>query len=121
MILRLSDSLSRAVAVAAALAVAIWLCFFRVRAATAGCGCERESAQYPETAVRWEPENPDDSYALGRYPLSNLEPLDASPAERSYEKVIELNPVATDAWLDLGTAYELDGKIDKARPAYLEA
>ena len=84
MILRLSDSLSRAVVVAAALAVAIWLCFFRVRAAPARYGCKRESAKYPETAVRWEPENPDDWHALGRYPLSNLEPLDAAPAEKTH-------------------------------------
>ena len=42
-------------------------------------------------------------------------------AEASYRKAIALNPVATDAWLDLGTAYELDGKSKEAREAYLQA
>jgi len=54
MILRLSDSLSRARVVAAALAVATGLCFFGVRAATARYGFAREFAKYPETAVRLE-------------------------------------------------------------------
>ncbi len=121
MILRLSDSLSRGLVVAAALLVALWLCFFGVRTAIARYYSEVETAKYLETAVRLEPDNPDYWYSLGRFQQYNLEQQDAAGALKSYEKAIELNPVATEAWLDLGTAYELDGKTDKARAAYVEA
>ncbi len=121
MILRLSDSLSRGLVVAAALLVALWLSFFGVRAAIARYYWEGETAKDLETAVRLEPDNPDYWYSLGRYQQYNLEQSDAAGALKSYQKAIELDPVATEAWLDLATAYELDGKTDKARAAYDEA
>ena len=121
MILRLSDSLSRALVVAAALLVGLWLSFFSVRAAIARYGAEGETVKRVATAVRWEPGNPDYWYILGRYQQYNLEQPDSKSAEASYRKAIALNPYATDAWLDLGTAYELDGDTQKAREAYLEA
>jgi Tfp pilus assembly protein PilF len=121
MILRLSDSLSRGLVVAAALLVGLWLSFFGVRSAIARYDSEIESAQRLETAVRLEPENPAYWYALGRYQQYNLEQPSAARAENSYRKAIELNPYATEAWLDLGTAYELDGKAAEARAAYLQA
>jgi hypothetical protein len=121
MILRLSDSLSRGLVVAAALLVVLWLCFFGVRAAIARYYWEGETAKYLETAVRLEPDNPDYWYSLGRFQQYNLEQQDAAGALKSYKKAIELDPVATEAWLDLGTAYELDGKTDQARAAYVEA
>jgi hypothetical protein len=121
MILRLSDSLSRGLVVAATLLVALWLCFFGVRAAIARYYWEGETAKYLETAVRLEPDNPDYWYSLGRLQQYNLEQPDAAGALKSYQKTIELDPVATEAWLDLGTAYELDGKTDKARAAYVRA
>jgi hypothetical protein len=71
--------------------------------------------------VRLEPSNPDYWYVLGRYQQYNLAQPDAAQAEDSYRKAIALNPIATEAWLDLGTAYELDGKTEEAREAYLEA
>ena len=58
---------------------------------------------------------------LGRYQQYNLDQPDAVLAEESYRKAIALNPDATEAWLDLATAYELDGKAEEARDAYLRA
>ena len=121
MILRLSDSLSGALVVAAALLVGLWLSFFSVRAAIARYGAEGETVKRVASAVRWEPGNPDYWYILGRYQQYNLEQPDSKSAEASYRKAIALNPYATDAWLDLGTAYELDGDTQKAREAYVEA
>ena len=121
MILRLSDSLGRGLVVAAALLVGLWLCFFGVRAAIAHYYSEGDTAKRLELAVRLEPGNPEYWYGLGRYQQYNLEQPDAALAEESYRKAIALNPVATEAWLDLGTAYELDGKTEEARGAYLRA
>ncbi len=121
MILRLSDSLSRGLLVAAALLVGLWLSFFSIRAAFARHYTEGDTATQLEMAVRLEPNNADYLYNLGRFQQYNLEKPDAALAELTYRTVIALNPVATDAWLDLGTAYELDGKTESARQAYLQA
>ena len=121
MILRLSDSLSRGLLVVAALLVGLWLSFFGIRCAVAHYYSEEDTAQRLESAVRLEPENPAYWYMLGRYQQYNLEQPDSVLAEKSYRKAIALNPDATDAWLDLGTAYELDGKTEEARAAYLQA
>jgi tetratricopeptide (TPR) repeat protein len=121
MILRLSDSLSRGLVIAAALLVGLWLSFFGVRNAIAQYYSQAESTKKLETAVRLESENPAYWYSLGRYQQYNLEQPNPPLAEESYRKAIALNPNATEAWLDLGTAYELDGKTAEAREAYLQA
>jgi tetratricopeptide (TPR) repeat protein len=121
MILRLSDSLSRGLVVAAALLAGLWLSFFGIRAAIARAYSEGDTAKELESAVRLEPGNADYWYVLGRYQQYNLEDPDAAKAEESYRKAIAFNPVDTDAWLDLGTAYELDGKTEEAREAYQHA
>jgi tetratricopeptide (TPR) repeat protein len=121
MILRLSDSLSRGLVVAAALLVGLWLSFFSVRAAVARHYSDSESAKQLQTAVRLEPGNFAYWYNLGRYQQYNLEQPNGALAEASYRKAIALNPDATEAWLDLGTAYELDGKAAEASEAYLQA
>ena len=121
MILRLSDSASRGLLVAAALLVGLWLSFFGIRAAIAHHDSEEETAKQLEAAVRLEPSNPDYWYILGRYQQYNLDQPDALLAENSYRKAIALSPDATEAWLDLATAYELDGKTEEARDAYLQA
>jgi hypothetical protein len=121
MILRLSDSLARGLVVGAALLVGLWLSFFGIRAAIARYYSEGDTAKRLESAVRLEPGNPDYWYILGRYQQYNLDQPDAPLAEDSFRKALALNPVATEAWLDLGTAYELDGKTEEAREAYLQA
>jgi len=121
MILRLSDSLSRGLIVAAAMCVAVALSFLAVRMALAAYGAEEESASGLRLATRLEPKNPEYWYKLGHYQQFNLEQPDSSEAEELFKKAIALNPQYTDAWLDLGTAYELDGNLDAARGAYTNA
>ncbi len=121
MILRLSDSLSRGLVVVAALLIGLWLSFFGLRAAIASYGTEGDTEKRLESAVRLEPGNSAYWYTLGWYQQYNLEQPDSALAEESYRKAIALNPLATDAWLDLGTAYELEGKNEEAREAYLHA
>jgi tetratricopeptide (TPR) repeat protein len=121
MILRLSDSLSRGLIVAVALGVAAVLSFFAVRMALAASGAEEESAKGLRLATRLEPKNPEYWYRLGHYQQFNLEQPDSSEAEEYFKKAIALDPNYTDAWLDLGTSYELDGDFDAAREAYAGA
>lgn len=121
MILRLSDSLARGLVLAVALV--LWLCvsFFSLRAAVARYGANGESERRLQLGVRLEPGNPYNWYVLGRHQQYNLENPDSTAAEASYKKAIALNRLYTDAWLDLGTAYELDGDFEQARAAYLQA
>lgn len=121
MILRLSDSFSRGLVVVAALLTALWLTFFGIREAIARYGAEGDTARRLNLAVRLEPSNPEYWYILGRYQQYNLEQPDSALAQDAYRKAIALNPLATDAWLDLGTAYELEGETAEARQAYLQA
>jgi tetratricopeptide (TPR) repeat protein len=121
MILRLPNSLSRGLMLAVVLLAAVWISFFAIRTAIASHDSEGDTGKQFESAVQLEPGNPAYWYLLGRYQQYNLEQPDAALAEKSYRKAIALNPLATDAWLDLATAYELDGRTDEAREAYLEA
>jgi len=121
MILRLSDSISRGLIVLFSVLLGLWLSFSGIRAAIARNGAEGDTANGLKLAVRLEPENPGYWYFLGRYQQYNLEQPNSALAIESYQKAIALNPLATNAWLDLGMAYELDGKFDQARSAYLAA
>jgi Tetratricopeptide repeat len=121
MILRLSDSLARGLVVVVSLLVGVWLSFFSLRAALARYGASGESERRLQLAVRLEPGNPVNWYLLGRHQQYNLENPDSAAAEASYKKATSLNPLYTDAWLELGTAYELDGDLDQARAAYIQA
>src|SRR5450432_4000121 len=121
MILRLSDSLSRGLIVAASMCVGAWLIFFAVRMALASNGAEQETGKGLLLSTRLEPKNPEYWYRLGHYQQFNLEQPDSVAAEQYFRRAIGLDPKYTDAWLDLGTAYELDGNLEAAREAYASA
>ena len=121
MIVPLSDSLSRGLLLIGATVVALWLTFFGVRAGIAGREAEGSSSKDLLLAVRLEPGNPEYWYRLAHYQQFNLEQPDVVASVVSYQKAVELNPGYTEAWLDLGTAYELDGNVAAARDAFLHA
>jgi len=121
MILRLSDSLSRGVVVLGALVVGVWVSFFGVRTGIAGRAAEGSSDSQLQLAVRLESRNPEYWYRLGHYQQFNLEQPDLIASVASLQKAVELNPGYTEAWLDLGTAYELNGDIAAARNAFEHA
>jgi hypothetical protein len=121
MILRLSDSLSRALLVIGSLGVALWLVFFGVRSGIAGKAGEGATARELQLATRLEPRNPEYWYRLGHEQQFNLEQPDVTVSLDSYQKAVQLNPGYTDAWLDLGTAYELNGNAAAARDAFERA
>jgi hypothetical protein len=121
MILRLSDTLSRGLIVVAVFGIAAVLSFFSIRTAIAAHGAEEESVDGFRQATQLEPGNPEYWYRFGHFQQFNLEQSDATEAEQLLKKAIALDPKYTDAWLDLGTAYELDGNLPEARDAYLHA
>src|ERR1700720_132308 len=121
MILRLSDSRSRSLLVIGSLIVALGVSFFGVRSGIAGLAAEGNSMGDLQWAVRLEPRNPDYWYRLGHYQQFNLEQPDVVASVESYQKAVRLNPGYTEALLDLGTAYELDGNSAAAQDAYSRA
>jgi hypothetical protein len=121
MILRLSDSLSRGLLVIGSLIVALSVSFFGVRSGIAGLAADGKSINDLRWAVRLEPGNPEFWYRLAHYQQFNLEQPDVMASVGSYQKAVTLNPGYTEAWLDLGTAFELDGNTAAARDAFLRA
>jgi tetratricopeptide (TPR) repeat protein len=121
MILSLTDSLTRGLVVVAALIIGLWLSFFGLRSAIARYGYEGVTRERMELAVRLEPGNPRYWYRLGQYHEFNMEGRDSALAQQSFRKAIALNPLYTNAWLDLATDYELEGRTAEAREAYLQA
>ena len=118
MILRLSDSLSRGLLVLVAAAVAVVVSFFGIRMAFAARAADGTTARDFETAARLEPRNPEYWYRLGHYEEYSLEDPDPSRAMDSLHRAIALDPHYTEAWLDLATAYELEGNAEETREAY---
>ncbi len=121
MILRLSDTLSRGLIVATAFGIAAVLSFFSIRTAIAAHAADEASVTGFQLATRLEPANPEYWYRFGHFQQFNLEQSDSADAEALLKKAIEIHPKYTEAWLDLGTAYELDGNLTEAREAYLRA
>ena len=121
MILRFSEPLSRALVVLVAIAIAAPLSYFSVRMAVAANAAEKETENGLDTAIRLEPDNPEYWYRFGHFQQFNMEQPDSALAEFYFRRAINLNPLSTDAWLDLGTSYELDGKTKAAREAFLRA
>ena len=103
------------------LLVALWVSFFGVRSGIAGLAADGKSINELQWAVRLEPSNPEYWYRLGHFQQFNLEQPDVVTAVDSYQKAIALNPGYTEAWLDLGAAYELDGNTAAAQSAFLRA
>ena len=121
MILRLSDSISRALGVIAAVFLAAAICYFAVRMALGSIATQRENAGSMSAATRWEPRNSEYWYRLGHFQEFNLEDPDPAGATASFQKAVQLNPQYTDAWLDLATSLELEGDTQRAQDAYLRA
>ncbi len=121
MILRLSDSLSRGLLVLVAVAVAVAVSFFGIRMALAARAGDGTTAKDFETAARLEPRNPEYWYRLGHYEQYSLEDPDPARALDFLHRAIALDPNYTEAWLDLATAYELEGNAEATRDAYQHA
>ena len=121
MILRLSDSLSRGLIVVISFVLAVLLSFFSIRMALAARAADKETTEGFRSATRMEPQNAVYWYRFAHFEQFNLEETDPGQAKDLLKTAVRLDPKYTDAWLDLATAYELDGNAEEARDAYQHA
>ena len=121
MTLRLSSTARRAALLAASFAVAFILSYFSIRNGLADHYAGLQTAEGYERAARLEPADPRNRYLLGRYWQYNLEDPDAPRAIRFYVSALSLNPLSSEIWLDLATAYESEANLVAARDAFLHA
>jgi tetratricopeptide (TPR) repeat protein len=121
MVLRLSNSAHRGILVVAAFAFAISLSYFSIRSARAFHFAGLQTLEGIEHATHLEPDDARNWYLLGRYWQYNLEDSDGPRAIRAYLSALSLNPWSAEIWLDLATAYELEGNLTAARDAFLHA
>src|ERR1700674_775970 len=121
MVLRLSNSAHRGILVVAAFALAMSLSYFSIRNARAFHFDGLQTIEGIEHATYLEPDDARNWYLLGRYWLYNLEDPDGPRAIRAYLSALSLNPRSAEIWLDLATAYELEGNLTAARDAFLHA
>lgn len=121
MLLRLSGAVSRGVLVLLAFLAAIALAYLSIRNALAAHARGLDSQAGYERAVQLEPGNARNWYLLGRYWQYNMENTDPRRAIVDYQKSLSLNPLSSDAWLDLATAYDGEGDTAEARSAFLSA
>lgn len=121
MLLRVSDSLSRAVVVLASLLLGVVMSYFAFRMAIAAYDAGQDKGDLLRAATRWEPSDPEYWFRLGHFEQFNLDDADPASAVQSLQRVISLYPEYTDAWLDLATAHELEGDTELARQDYMRA
>jgi tetratricopeptide (TPR) repeat protein len=121
MILRLSSSAARGTIVFVALLLGVTLSYYSIRNARAEFQAGLNTPQGYERATQLEPGNPRNWYLLGNYRQYNLEQPDTQRAIRAYQTSLSLDPRSANSWLDLGTAYESEADLAKARESFLEA
>lgn len=102
-----------------ALLAAVWRIVPRMLATQIAAGAQAPAAL--ERAARWDPQNPDYPYLLGRYyrDLSELRDLEA--ATRHSERAARLAPSSWRAHWQLAQLYELLGQGDRAEQELLQA
>src|ERR1700674_540177 len=121
MILRLSSFAARCAIGFVAVLLGAALSYYSIRSARAEYQAELETLEGYERATQLEPENPWNWYLLGRYWQYNFVQPDALRAIWAYQMSLARDPRSANAWLDLGTAYESEGDLAKARESFLEA
>lgn len=121
MMLRISTLKQRACVVAVAVLLTLPLGYFSIRNALATNFAAQQTLSGYQQAVRWEPQNPKNWYLLGHFWQYDFENGDLDRGIKAYGTALSLNPRYPDAWLDLGTAYETQGRIPEARRAFIRA
>jgi len=69
-------------------------------------------------AARWEPGNADHWYRLGRYRQVDFEHADLPLAVSYYRRALAIDPRSAPYWMDLASAYEMQGDFAQARQAF---
>jgi len=121
MIVPISNSAARLAFFFVALALAAALASSSIRNAVAVHYAGLNTRPALERATQLERGNPLNWLLLGHYWQYNLEEPDTPRAIGAYRTSLSLDPHSATAWLDLATAYELQGDAAAARDAFLRA
>jgi hypothetical protein len=121
MIVPLSNSAARLAFFFVALALAAVLAYSSIRNAVSAHYAGLNTRAALERATQLERGNPLNWLLLGHYWQFNLEEPDTPRAIRAYRTSLSLDPRSATTWLDLATAYELQGDAGAARDAFLQA
>jgi hypothetical protein len=84
------------------------------RAYLADLVSRRGTARGFQLAVRLDPKQSQYHRALGRVYQYSLDSVDPRGAVEQLNSAVRLNPYDAQAWLDLGAALEVQGKVDRA-------
>jgi tetratricopeptide (TPR) repeat protein len=74
-----------------------------------------------QKAIKWDPHNPEYDVTLARLLQLSAEGETLDETIRLYETAVRLSPHRADYWAELGGAYELAGRHEKAQRAYERA
>ena len=121
MLLRLANPAARLLLLVFAFLLSIALSFFSIRNAIAAYDVSLATSSGYERAAQLEPGNFQNLYLLGHYWQYSLNESDPIRAINAYRTALRLNPLASDAWLDLGTVYESEDRLPEAKDAFLAA
>jgi len=121
MLLRLANPPGRLLLIVLAFLLAVALSFFSIRNALAAQDASLGTSDGYQKAARLEPGNFQNWYLLGHFWQYSLNEADPDRAIDAYRTALHLNPLASDAWLDLGTLYESEDRLQEARDAFLAA
>ena len=121
MIVPVSNATARLALLIVAVALAAALAYSSIRNALAVRYAGLNTRAALERATQLERGNPQNWLLLGLYWQYNLDEPDTARAIKAYRASLALDPRSATTWLDLATAYELQGDAGAAREAFLQA
>ena len=121
MVLLFPNAAARFALIFVAFVLATALGYSSIRNAMAAQQSGLETRSGYERATHLEPDNAETWFLLGRYWQYNLEEPDTPRAIQAYRTSLALDPRAADTWLDLATAFELQGDAPAARASFQQA
>jgi tetratricopeptide (TPR) repeat protein len=117
----IKSKVARLILVAFELAVSLLATFWVGKAYLADVVSHRLDAESMRLATRLDPGNADYHLSLGRIYQYSLTDINAAAALEELNRAAELNPFDARAWLDLGAAQELQGRLDEAESSLRRA
>lgn len=121
MIVSVTNATARLALLIVAVALAAALAYSSIRNALAFRDAGLNTRAALEQATQLERGNPLNWVLLGHYWQYNLDEPDTARAIKAYRVSLALDPRSATTWLDLATAYELQGDAGAAREAFLQA
>jgi tetratricopeptide (TPR) repeat protein len=121
MILRIGSTAQRWVLLGVSVSVSIVLGYFAIRVFLAEQARDENTLDGYERAVRLEPGDSENWFALGRYFQYYAPFPDLEHAITAYRSGLSKDPHSYTAWIDLGMAYESQNRLTESHDAFARA